>query len=182
MNNSIFSKFNGELLNNDNSSNEKPEPYDLIRQRIHEKIRKARQARQAREERKAQKGAEAEPVKSSKKKRELDEPLRKVKTNKKCIESLIVRHPIQKEFSFPVSSRSSNDKYTMTIKINNGQLKLECNCGSKFGLTEPRYNCIHCISSLINLIGNTISSMKNKKRYMSLNKVYNELINCMEES
>lgn len=179
MNNSIFSKFNGELLNNDYSSNEKPEPYDLIRQRIHEKIRKARQAR---EERKAQKGAEAKPVKSSKKKRELDESLRKVKTNKKCIESLIVRHPIQKEFSFPVSSRSSNDIYTMTIKIDNGNLKLECNCGSKFRLTEPRYNCIHCISSLINLISNTLSNMKNKKRFMALNKVYNELINCMEES
>lgn len=173
----MYSKFNGEFDND--SSNKKPNPYDLIRSKIHEKIRKARQARQEKINRQENKVV---PAKSSKKKRDYDELLPKAKAYRKCTESLIVKSPIQKEFSFPVSSRSSSDIYTTTIRINNGDLKLECNCGSKFGLAKPRHNCIHCISSLINLIGNTISSMKNKKRYMSLNKVYNELINCMEES
>ena len=163
-----------------NSSNNKPEPYELIRRRIHQKIRNAKKLRQKKH---AEKANQAEPAKSTKKskKRGSSELISKAKTVRKCIENLIVKSPIQKEFSFPVSSRSSSDIYTTTIRINNGDLKLECNCGSKFRLTEPRYNCIHCIGSFINLLGNTISSMKNKKRYTALCNVYNELVNIMEE-
>lgn len=198
MNTSIFSNFNGELFGNDysnnkskssncddelfgsNSSNNKPEPYELIRRKIHQKIKNVRKSRQKKH---AKKADQAEPAKSTKKskKRGSSELMPKAKTIKKCIENLIVKSPIQKEFSFPVSSRSSSDIYTTTMKINNGDLQLECNCGSKFGMVKPRYNCIHCIGSLVNLLGNTISGIKNKKRYTALRNVYNELINIMEE-
>lgn len=153
MNNSIF------IL-----SNEKPEPFDLIRQRIHEKIKKAKQ------------------VKSTKKKRKFEEFLPKAKASRKTTESLIVKSPIQKEFSFPVSSRSSKDTYTVIMKIIDGELKLECNCGSKFGMSKPRSNCVHCISSLLNLVGNTMSSVKNKEKYMALFNFYGELNNVMDKS
>lgn len=156
MNNSIF------IL-----SNEKPEPFDLIRQRIHEKIKKAKQVKQ---------------VKSTKKKRKFEEFLPKAKASRKTTESLIVKSPIQKEFSFPVSSRSSKDTYTVIMKIIDGELKLECNCGSKFGMSKPRSNCVHCISSLLNLVGNTMSSVKNKEKYMALFNFYGELNNVMDKS
>ena len=173
MNNLMYSKFNGDSLN------KKLNPYDLIRSKIHEKIRKAKQARQEKINRQENKVV---PAKSSKKKRDFDESLPKAKAYRKCTESLIVKSSIQKEFSFPVSSRSSNDTYVVTMKIIDGELKLECNCGSKFGMSKPRSNCVHCISSLLNLVGNTISSVKNKDKYMALNKFYTELNNVMDKS
>lgn len=163
----MLSRLYNKIMNN-KPSNEKIESSEMIRRRII-------QNNFIREQNKTK-------FKKKNRKRNLDQDLPKSKISRKSIENLIVKSPIQKEFSFPVSSRSSNDTYMVTIRVNNGELKLECNCGSKFRMTELRSNCIHCISALTNLLGNTISSVKNKKRLNALDKVNQELINTMEES
>lgn len=165
-----------KIMNN-KPSNEKIESSEMIRRRII-------QNNFIREQNKMRKKIISNKTKFEKKnrKRNLDQDLPKSKISRKSIENLIVKSPIQKEFSFHVSSRSSNDTYMVIIRVNNGELKLECNCGSKFRMIEPRSNCIHCISALTNLFGNTISSVKNKKRLNALDKVHQELINTMEES
>ena len=107
----------------------------------------------------------------------------KAKGQKKNTENLIVKSAVQKEFGFPVSSRSSADTYTVTVKVIDGNFMLECNCGSKFKMQRGRSNCIHCMSVLLNLVGNTMNSVSKKnKRYLKLMQFHKELANILDES
>jgi len=111
-----------------------------------------------------------------------DEPP-KAKGQRKNTEHLIVKSPVQKEFSFPVFSRSSDDTYTVTVKVIDGNFMLECNCGTKFKMKRGRSNCIHCMSVMLNLIGNTMKTVSKKnKRYPKLQQFHQELANILDES
>jgi hypothetical protein len=134
--------------------------YEQIRKKIHRKIANAK----------------------AKRKPDEDDEQPRSKGQRKNTENLIVKSPIQKEFSFPVSSRSSKDTYTVTTKVIDGDFKLECNCGTKFKMKTGRSNCVHCMSVLLNLVNNTMGSVKNKKRFEKLFQFHKELSNVMDES